>query len=218
MEPAIWSPVWRTRISSSGCMRSRSVATTCSISGRSTLTATTRPSRRRARCTTAMEAVPIGSGSKSANASRSASPRSSSTRWRTSTNGTGGTRVEAGPELVGHLVAEHPRRRGDDLAELHERPAEVLEALAQRPRQLGRRQRALADGAQLAEAVGVKWTATTLAIVRPRRTSSRPRRFGQAARIDPRDVLGQRPRRGVRLHRGFRANRCVRRAGFTGSG
>ena len=60
-------------------------------------------------------------------------------------------RVEAGPELVGHVVAEHARRRRDDLAELHERPAEVLEALAQRPGQLGRRQRALADGAQLAD-------------------------------------------------------------------
>ncbi len=88
--PAIWSPVWRTRISRSGCMRSRSVATICSMSGRSTLTATTRPSKSRARCTTAMEAVPTGSGSNSAKASRSDSPRSSSTRWRTSGNGTAG--------------------------------------------------------------------------------------------------------------------------------
>ena len=56
-------------------------------------------------------------------------------------------RVEAGAELVGHVVAEHARRRRDDLAELHEGPAEVLEALAQRPGQLRRRERPLADGA-----------------------------------------------------------------------
>ena len=49
--------------------------------------------------------------------------------------------VEAGPELVGHVVAEHARRRGDDLAELHEGAAQVLEALAQRTGQLRRRQR-----------------------------------------------------------------------------
>ena len=64
----------------------------------------------------------------------------------------GGPGVEAGPELVGHVVAEHAGRRGDDLAELHEGAAEVLEALAQRPGELRRRQRALADGPHLARA------------------------------------------------------------------
>ena len=60
-------------------------------------------------------------------------------------------RVEAGAELVGHFVTEHARRRGDDLAELHEGPAKVLEALAQRPGQLRRREGPLADGPELAE-------------------------------------------------------------------
>ena len=38
--------------------------------------------------------------------------------------------------LFGHLVAEHPGGRRNDLAELHERPAQVFEAFAQGPRQL----------------------------------------------------------------------------------
>ena len=197
-------------------MRSRSVATTCSMSGRSTLTATVRPSSRRARCTTAMEAVPIGSGSNSANASRSDRPRSSSTRWRTSGNGTGGPGVEAGPELVGHVVAEHAGRRRDDLAELHEGPAEVLEALAQRPGQLGRRQRALADGAQLAEGRRGEVDRHHLGDGPAPAQQLAVRRIGQAPRVDPRHVLGQRARRRGRsrlcLHLGCRANRCVRRA------
>ena len=132
-----------------------------------------RPSSRRARCTTAMEAVPIGSGSNSAKASLERQPEvvlhplaHVGERHRRAG-------VEAGPELVGHLVAEHAGRRGDDLAELHEGAAEVLEALAQGPGQLGRRQRALADVRSWRSAVGVKWIATTLAMVRLRRSSSR---------------------------------------------
>ena len=127
-----------------------------------------------------MDAVPIGLGSNSVKASRERQPRSSSTRCRTSGNGTAGPGVQAGPELVGHVVAEHARRRGDDLAELHEGAAEVLEALAQRPGQLGRRQGALADVRSWRSAVGVKWTATTLAMVRLRRSSSR--RVGSGSR------------------------------------
>ena len=41
--------------------------------------------------------------------------------------------VETGPELIGHVVAEHSRRRTDQLAVLQERRAELLERQAQRP-------------------------------------------------------------------------------------
>jgi hypothetical protein len=77
--------------------------------------------------------------------------------------------VEAGPELVGHVVAEHPRRRGDDLPEFHEGPAQVLEALAQRPGQLRAGEGALADVRSWRTATGAKCTPTTLEMVAPRR-------------------------------------------------
>ena len=51
--------------------------------------------------------------------------------------GDGRPGVQAGAEFVGHVVTEHPRGRGDDLPEFHERPAQILEALAQWTGQLG---------------------------------------------------------------------------------
>ena len=93
-----------------------------------------------------------GSPRSSAKASRSVSPRSSSTRL-TLVERHRRAGVEARPELVGHLLAEHPGRRGDDLAELHERAAQVLERAAKRD---GRRHRtAGCDGAPSA-APGVR--------------------------------------------------------------
>ena len=103
-------------------------------------------------------------------------------------------RVEAGAELVGHVVAEHAGRRGDDLAELHEGPAEVLEALAQRPGQLRRRQRALADGAQLAEGGRGEVDRHHLGDGPAAPQQLAVRRVGQAPRVDARHVLGQRAR------------------------
>ena len=124
--------------------------------------------------------------------------------------------VEAGPELVGHVVAEHARRRGDDLAELHEGPAQVLEALAQRPGQLRRRQRALADGAAAGgSAVGREVDRHHLGDGPAAPQQLAARRVRQPPRVDPRHVLGQRARhRGptLCLHPVCRANRCVRRA------
>ena len=43
-----------------------------------------------------------------------------------------GAGVEARPELLGHGLTEHAGRRSDQLAELHERRAEILEGAAQR--------------------------------------------------------------------------------------
>ena len=63
--------------------------------------------------------------------------------------GPGGLRagVERVAELAGHGVAEHPGRRRHELAELHERGAEVLERAAQRT---GPRVRWQVDAADLA--------------------------------------------------------------------
>ena len=91
VEPASWSPVRRTRISINGCMRSRSVATTCSMFGRNTLTATSAP---------VVQAGPVHHGDRRRpdrvdartrrRPPRSGRPRSSSTLWRTSGKGTSG--------------------------------------------------------------------------------------------------------------------------------
>ena len=112
--------------------------------------------------------------------------------------------VEAGPEFVGHLVAEHPRRRGDDLPEFHERPAQVLEALAQRPGQLRAGEGALADCAQLAHGNGGEVHAHDLGDGGAPAQEGSGARFGQPPGIDPRHVLvsagaAQRPRRHRRL-------------------
>src|SRR5689334_1756574 len=61
-----------------------------SMRGRSTFTATTRPSCSSARCTTAIDARPMGSSSKRRNASASGRPRVDSTTARTCANGTAG--------------------------------------------------------------------------------------------------------------------------------
>ena len=161
-------------------MRSRSVATTCSMSGRSTLTATVRPSRSRARCTTAMEAVPIGSGSNSAKASRSDMPRSSSTRWRTSGNGTGGP---VSRQARNSSATSSPNMPGDEAMiwpNFMKVPPRSWKLLRR-----GRASCAAGSGPwrmvrSWRKAVGVKWTATTLAMVRLRR--SRARRVGSGRR------------------------------------
>ena len=57
--------------------------------GRSTFTATRRPSRVVALCTTEIDARPIGVSEKLQNASSSGMPRSASTARRTSSKGTG---------------------------------------------------------------------------------------------------------------------------------
>ena len=194
VDPANWSPVRRTRISISGCMRSRSVATTCSMPGRNTLTATTRPSCRRARCTTAIDAVPIGSVSNSAKTPFERAAEVLLHPLAHLGKGDGRPGVEAGPELVGHLVAEHPRRRGDDLPELHEGPAQVLEALAQRAGQLRAGQGALADGAQLPQGDRGEVQAHHLGDGGAAADECGGARFGQPPGVDLRDVLGERPR------------------------
>ena len=120
--------------------------------------------------------------------------------------------VQAGPELVGHVVAEHAGRRRDDLTELHERATEVLEALAQRPCQLRRGQRAVADVAQLAEHGRGEVHAHHRGDGAPTAHELAPGRLGQAARVDPGYVLAERLHRlgrrqcAGRLHR---ARRCV---------
>ena len=88
--PADWSPVCLATISSSGCNRSRSIDTIDSMPGRRTFTATSVPSWRVARCTTAMEARPMGWGSKWVKASWSGIPRSLSMTSRTVSKGTAG--------------------------------------------------------------------------------------------------------------------------------
>ena len=88
--------------------------------------------------------------------------------------------VETGPEFVGHVVAEHPRRRGDDLAEFHEGSAQVLETLA--------------DCAQLAHGNGGEVHAHDLGDAGAAAQEGGGARFGQPARVDPRNVLRQRAR------------------------
>ena len=102
--------------------------------------------------------------------------------------------VETGPELVGHVVAEHPRRRGDDLAEFHEGPAQVLEALAQGPGQLRAGEGSLADGAQLAQGHGSEVHAHDLGDGGAPAQKGGAARLGQPPRVDLRNVLGQRAR------------------------
>ena len=152
----------------------------CSTSGRNTFTATTRPSRRRARCTTAIDAVPMGSVSKSANASLSESPRSSSTRWRMSANGTGGplsrqarnSSATSSPNIPGDEAMIWP-----NFMNVPPRSWKLLRS--------GRASCAAGSGPWRIRrswriTVGVKWTATTFAMVRLRRSSAR--RVGSGSR------------------------------------
>ncbi len=53
--------------------------------------------------------------------------------------------VETRPELVGHPLSEHPRRRGHQLAEFHERAAKVFEGLPERSGERFYRQRTASD-------------------------------------------------------------------------
>ena len=108
------------------------MATVCSMPGRRTFTATWRPSMVIARWTTAIDARPIGSRSNLANASLQR--HADVVLDLLAHLGPGGLRtgVERVAELAGHRVAEHPGRRRHELAELHERGAEVLERAAQR--------------------------------------------------------------------------------------
>ena len=130
--------------------------------------------------------------------------------------------VEAGPELVGHLVAEHAGGRGDDLAELHERAAEVLEGLAERTGELGRRQRAVAEVRSWRRASGVKWSPPPWRWCGPaagaRVTSGSGRRRGWIRGTSSVSGAGEcaGPPRGCGIRRTLR--RCVRRAGVTWSG
>ena len=214
MEPAIWSPVWRTRISSSGCIRSRSVATRCSMSGRRTFTATVRPSSSRALCTTAIDAVPIGRGSNSAKASRRFMPRSSSTRRRTSGNGTAGpvsrqarnSSATSSPNMPGDEAMIWPNfMKVPPRSWKLRRSGRASCAAGSTPWRIWRSWRT---------AVGAKWTPITLAMVRPRRSSSRRRGVRAAARVDPRHVLGQgTPRRHLVVSRGRPRGRWSRRQG-----
>ncbi len=120
-----------------------------------------------------MDAVPIGSGSNSANASRSDSPRSSSTRWRTSGNGTGGP---VSRQARNSSATSSPNIPGDEamiwpnFMKVPPRSWKLLRS--------GRASCAAGSGPwrmvrSWRSAVGVKRTATTLAMVRLRRSRSR---------------------------------------------
>ena len=110
---------WRATTRKSRSMSARSVAIVSSIPGRSTLTAATRPSCNTARCTTASDARPRGSGSKRANASSGGRPSSAATAARTSPRSIGGpvSRVErnslasSSPNSVGAEAMSWPYLR-----------------------------------------------------------------------------------------------------------
>ena len=115
---------------------------------------------------------PIGRGSNRSKASLSSIPRSDSTSGER--RGAGGTGVQAGAELVGKASPNTPGGRGHHLAELHVGPAQVLEGAPQGLGQRATGRGTVADGAELARRGGREvGRRTTLAIVRPRRMSSR---------------------------------------------
>jgi len=122
----------------------------------------------------------MGRVSNSAKASLNESPRSSSTRWRMSGNGTGGPLSR---QARNSSATSSPNIPGDDamiwpnFMKVPPRSWKLLRS--------GRANCAAGSGPCLILrswriAVGVKWTATTLAMVRLRR--SRARRVGSGSR------------------------------------
>ena len=151
MDPAFWSPVWRTASSSSGCIRSRSVATTCSIPRTQDLDR---------HLATVVQRGPVDDGDRGPTdrfgievdegvAQRH--PEVVLDALAHQGEGLRRTGVQARPELLGHLVAEHARGRGHDLAEFDERAPEVLEGQPERMGDGGSRQGPPAGLAQLSE-------------------------------------------------------------------
>ncbi len=110
---------------------STSSSIAASMPGRSTLTATSRPSFRTAKCTCAIDALATGSASKLAKIAPSGRPNAFSTIARATSAGNGGTPVLQARELVGDVGRQQVAPRRQHLAELDEDRAEPLQAEAQ---------------------------------------------------------------------------------------
>ena len=161
-----------------------------------------------------MEAVPTGCGSKSAKTSRRASPRSSSTRCRTSAKGTGGpvsrharnSSATSSPNIPGDEAMICP-----NFMNVPPRSWKLLRS--------GRASWAAGSGPwRMCRAGGARsersarpppwrWCAPVHQLA--------PRRLGQAPRVDPGDVLGERLHRLDRLRpmKQRPGGRCRRGAG-----
>ena len=115
-----------TRCGASHAMARRSARTSSCTCGRCTLTTTVSPVRRRAAWTWAIDAAASGRRSNHSKVASSVAPRSASTTWRTVANDSAGDLVAQQLELAHQLLGEEALARGDDLAELDVRRAEVL--------------------------------------------------------------------------------------------